>query len=146
MPDKYWKAIERRVARMFDTERIGSTGWQSPDWENEWTVGEVVCHEIPKWILAELAQAERCETDRPKLRLLVIHEKGEPLEEALVVVRLKQFLKLKQEAWEDASGGGNDGTKPNETKRAASGRDSTQNRTRRLSSELGATAPMEPRW
>ena len=116
MPDKYWKAIERRVARMFGTERIGSTGWQSPDFENGKVVGEVVCHEIPKWILAELAQAERCETDRPKLRLLVVHVKGEPLEAALVVVRLEQFLKLKQEAWENAGNDSNDSQEAKQVK------------------------------
>jgi len=92
MPDKYWKAIERRVARLFGTERIGTReGGPAPDWENDWTVGEVVCKDIPKWILAELAQAERREVDRPKLRLLVIHEKGQPLDSALVVMRLGQF-------------------------------------------------------
>ncbi|MGH7770942.1 MAG: hypothetical protein ACREQA_01750 [Candidatus Binatia bacterium] len=92
MPDKFWKAIERKVARMFGTERIGTReGGQAPDWENSWTVGEVCCHEVPKWVLRELAQAERRPTDRPKLRLLVIHEKGKALDQALVVTRLGQF-------------------------------------------------------
>jgi len=92
MPNKFWKTIERRIARMFGTERIGTKeGGPAPDWENEWTVGEVVCHEIPKWITEELAQAERRPTDRDKLRLLVIHEKGQDLGKALVVIRLGQF-------------------------------------------------------
>ena len=92
MSNTYWKAIERRVARLFGTERIGTReGGPAPDWENEWTVGEVVCHPIPEWILAELAQAERRVTDREKLRLLVIHEKGQELDKALVVMRLGQF-------------------------------------------------------
>jgi len=93
MPDRYWKAIERRVARLFDTRRIGTReGGPAPDWENDWTVGEVVCHPIPEWILKELAQAERRVTDRPKLRLLVIHEKGQDLDKALVVMKLGQFM------------------------------------------------------
>ncbi len=92
MPDKYWKAIERRVARLFGTERIGTReGGQAPDWENDWTVGEVVCHPVPKWLTEELAQAERRVTDRPKLRLLVVHEKGQDFDKALVVMRLGQF-------------------------------------------------------
>ncbi len=92
MPNRFWKTIERRIARMFSTERIGTReGRPAPDWENSWTVGEVVCHPVPKWILQELAQAERRLADRPKLRLLVIHEKGQTLEEALVVMRLSQF-------------------------------------------------------
>ncbi len=92
MPNTYWKTIERRVARMFSTERIGTReGGPAPDWENEWCVWEVVCHPVPEWILAELAQAERRPTERPKLRLLVIHEKRQPLDDALVVTRLGQF-------------------------------------------------------
>ena len=92
MPNTYWKTIERRIARMFGTERIGTReGGPAPDWENEWAVGEVVCHPVPRWILAELAQAERRPTERPKLRLLVIHEKRQPLDSALVVMRLGQF-------------------------------------------------------
>ena len=92
MPDRYWKAIERRVARLFDTRRIGTReGGPAPDWENDWTVGEVVCHPIPEWILKELAQAEQRVTDHPKLRLLVIHEKGQELDKALLVMRLGQF-------------------------------------------------------
>ncbi len=43
---------------------------------------------MPKWILDELAQAERRPADRDKLRLLVIHEKGQDLGKALVVIRL----------------------------------------------------------
>ncbi len=92
MPNTYWKTIERRIARLFGTRRIGTReGGPAPDWENEWTVGEVVCHPIPEWILEELAQAERRVTERLKLRLLVIHEKGQDLDNALVVMRLGQF-------------------------------------------------------
>jgi len=92
MPNTYWKSIERRVARLFGTRRIGTReGGQAPDWEYDWTIGEVVCHPIPEWILRELAQAERRQTDRDKLRLLVIHGKGHDLDKALVVMRLGQF-------------------------------------------------------
>lgn len=51
------------------------------------------CREIPAWILKELAQAERRATDRPKLRLSVIHEKGQELDDGLVVMRLGAFRK-----------------------------------------------------
>ena len=92
MPNTYWKSIERRIARLFGTHRIGTReGGQATDWESSWTVGEVVCHEIPKWVLAELAQSERRQTDCPKLRLLIIHEKGQDLDQALVILRLGQF-------------------------------------------------------
>ena len=92
MPNTYWKTIERRIARLFGTRRIGTReGGPAPDFENSWVVGEVVCHPIPEWILEELAQAERRVTDRTKLRLLVIHEKGQDLDKALVVMKLGQF-------------------------------------------------------
>ncbi len=79
---------------MFGTERIGTReGGPAPDWESETTVGEVVCHDLPKWLTEELAQAERRLTDRPKLRLLVVHETGQDLDKALVVMRLHQFRK-----------------------------------------------------
>ena len=92
VPNTYWKSIERRVARLFGTERIGTReGGPAPDFENSWVVGEVVCHPVPKWILAELAQAEQRQADCPKLRLLVIHEKGDDLDKALVVARLGDF-------------------------------------------------------
>ena len=92
MPNSYWKSVERRVARIFGTKRIGTReGGPAPDWESETTVGEVVCHDVPKWLTEELAQAERRVTDRPKLRLLVVHEKGQALNKALVVMRLGQF-------------------------------------------------------
>ena len=43
MPDRYWKAIERKVARLFGTRRIGTReGGPAPDWENEWTVGKEI--------------------------------------------------------------------------------------------------------
>lgn len=92
MPNTYWKSIERRIARLFGTRRIGTReGGPAPDWESDWTIGETVCHPIPRWILKELAQAERRPTDRDKLRLLVIHQKGQDLDKALVVMRLGQF-------------------------------------------------------
>lgn len=92
MSDKFWKAIERKVARIFGTTRIGTReGGPAPDLENSWIVGEVCCHRIPQWILDELAQAERRPTDRDKIRLLVIHHKGKKLDDALVVMRLWQF-------------------------------------------------------
>ena len=92
VPNTYWKSIERRIARIFGTQRIGTReGSPAPDFENSWVVGEVVCHTVPRWIIDELAQAERRQADRPKLRLLVIHEKGEDLDKAYVVTRLGDF-------------------------------------------------------
>ena len=95
MADKFWKAVERRIAKLFGTERIGAkNGNCQPDFINGWLVGEVVCHAVPKWIRAEHKQAinrayELVDTDR--LPILVIHEKGEDASTDLVVMKLDDF-------------------------------------------------------
>jgi hypothetical protein len=95
MADKFWKAVERRIAKLFGTERIGAkNGNCQPDFINEWLVGEVVCHAVPKWVRDEHRQA----LDRAamfvneKLPILVIHEKGEDASTDLVVLRLSDFV------------------------------------------------------
>jgi hypothetical protein len=95
MADKFWKAVERRIAKLFGTERIGAkNGNCQPDFINEWLVGEVVCHDVPKWVRDEHQQA----LDRAamfvneKLPILVIHEKGEDASTDLVVLRLSDFV------------------------------------------------------
>ena len=106
MADKFWKAVERRIAKLFGTERIGAkNGNCQPDFINDWLVGEVVCHAVPKWIRAEHRQAiDRVEKYRTqastegdkqfvdRLPILVIHEKGEDASTDLVVLRLTDFV------------------------------------------------------
>lgn len=97
MADKFWKAVERRIAKLFGTERIGAkNGDCQPDFVNDWLVGEVVCHDVPKWIRAEHSQAifraEVISQTDNKLPILVIHEKGEDASTDLVVLRLTDFV------------------------------------------------------
>jgi hypothetical protein len=105
MADKFWKAVERRIAKLFGTERIGAkNGNCQPDFINDWLVGEVVCHAVPKWIRAEHEQAIRRVREVKatssldgreyveKLPILVIHEKGEDASTDLVVLRLSDFV------------------------------------------------------
>lgn len=96
MADKFWKAVERRVAKLFGTERIGAkNGNNQPDFVNDWLVGEVVCHDVPKWIRDEHRQALYHRQSRNlwhHLPILVIHEKGEDELTDLVVLRLTDFV------------------------------------------------------
>jgi hypothetical protein len=95
MADKFWKAVERRIAKLFGTDRIGAkNGNCQPDFINDWLVGEVVCHAVPKWIRAEHKQAiDRAELlQNTFLPILVIHEKGEDASTDLVVLKLTDFV------------------------------------------------------
>jgi hypothetical protein len=99
MADKFWKAVERRIAKLFGTERIGAkNGNCQPDAINDWLTIEVVCHDVPKWIRAEHQQAidaaYRMAGKNPDyhLPILVIHEKGESESTDLVVLRLSDFV------------------------------------------------------
>jgi hypothetical protein len=94
LADKFWKAVERRIAKLFGTERIGAkNGNCQPDFINDWLVGEVVCHEVPKWIRAEHKQALDRAADEidQHLPILVIHEKGGSNDDDLVVLKLTDF-------------------------------------------------------
>ena len=102
--DKFWKAVERRIAVLFGTSRIGAkNGNCQPDFINNWLVGEVVCHAVPKWVRDEHQQAiDRAnyirnqsllgEKSLDRLPILVIHEKGEDASTDLVVLRLTDFV------------------------------------------------------
>jgi hypothetical protein len=93
MADKFWKAVERRIAKLFGTERIGAkNGNCQPDAINDWLTIEVVCHAIPKWVRAEHKQAIDAAWQTDKLPILVIHEKGESESTDLVVLRLSDFV------------------------------------------------------
>lgn len=96
MADKFWKAVERRIAKLFGTERIGAkNGNCQPDFVNDWLVGEVVCHDLPQWVWTEYSQATlRAHELRDKTRLpiLVIHEKNGLVEDDVVMLRLNDFV------------------------------------------------------
>jgi hypothetical protein len=97
MADKFWKAVERRIAKLFGTERIGAkNGNCQPDAINDWLTVEVACHAVPKWVRAELQQAIDAavvlDQIRPHLPIFVVHEKGEDASTDLVVLRLTDFV------------------------------------------------------
>ena len=55
MPDKFWKAKERRVLKWFGLTRIGGTGHKNPDGRGDNVAIEVFTYNIPNKLLEELA-------------------------------------------------------------------------------------------
>lgn len=57
MPDKRWKAQERRIAHLLGLERVGATGKATPDLVGEHLLVEVKDRaELPIWLLTALTQ------------------------------------------------------------------------------------------
>jgi len=63
MADKFWKAKERRILRLFGLTRIGGTGHKNPDGRGDNVAIEIFTHAIPDWLAKEFAQAENCLAD-----------------------------------------------------------------------------------
>ena len=105
MPNNFWKDCERRYARRYGTERIGSKqGVGQPDFRNKWLVAEVATHPIPQWVRDELQQAiddsERNQVPyevlgrkgtTTRLPIFIVHQKGDAYEEDLVVMKESDY-------------------------------------------------------
>ena len=89
---KPWKDHERKAAAAIGGKRLGATGTNSPDAENEW-----LSIECKAWKLgcrkaeAVLEQAERNATSG-KLPIGLIHTHGRTHAKDLVVLRWSDFL------------------------------------------------------
>ena len=90
MADATWKAVERRIARAFGTERTGCTGQATPDFETDWIVAEIKHRKaLPKWLAGALEQVLGHKRDA-KLPIVILHEKSK--RDSLVLLRLSDFL------------------------------------------------------
>lgn len=100
MTDKLWKSVERRVAAFLGGIRVPITGRQrgaTPDVEHPFFSIEVKHREtMPFWILDAMDQADAVgRADR--LPLVVLHMKGQAIEDSLTVMRLSDILKMYRE-------------------------------------------------
>jgi len=88
-----WKRVEREIAKRFGTNRNTAKGLAVPDVVTESFSIEVKSRKkVPRWIKNAVKQAENnCVSGT--LPLVVIHESGEPYNDALVIMRLKDFLR-----------------------------------------------------
>lgn len=89
MPEKRWKAQERRIARLLNGHRNPNTGAAAPDVETEWLCVEVKDREeLPAWIHAALATA-RGHAGGNRLGIAVLSSRTEVID--LVVMDLRDF-------------------------------------------------------
>ena len=94
MPDKTWKSIERKLARMFGTERNQDT--HGLDFLTDRIAAEVKHREFfPNWLMDAMAQIEVAY--QPVIRripVLFLHMKGQPIGKTLAVMSADDLKKL----------------------------------------------------
>ncbi|GIV58379.1 MAG: hypothetical protein KatS3mg042_1292 [Rhodothermaceae bacterium] len=97
MPEKTWKAVERKVAERLGGRRVPVTGrsrGDAPDVAHAWLSIEIKHRaRLPAWIEDAMLQAEAAARE-DQLPVAVLHERGRRHDEDLVVLRLRDF-----EAW-----------------------------------------------
>lgn len=88
-----WKRAERRIAQLTGGCRVPVTGRRGqPDVAHPWLAIEVKTRErLPRWLVAALAQA-RDAASSDQLPVVVLHERGMRYRDALLVLRLADFL------------------------------------------------------
>ncbi len=97
---KDWKACERKIAEILGGVRVPVTGRQrgaTPDVEHPVLSIEVKSRKsLPAWLLDALEQAQAASTDG-RLPVAVLHQDRQQYADALVVVKLEDFVKLVRE-------------------------------------------------
>jgi hypothetical protein len=94
---KDWKACERRIAQLLGGQRVpvsGRSRGDAPDIAHERLSIEVKSRKtLPAWLLDALAQA-RAATKDGRVPVAVLHQDGQQYRDALVVMRLADFVEL----------------------------------------------------
>jgi len=91
---KTWKAVEQRLAKRLDGERIGCTGGATPDVVSDWLSIEIKTRKrLPQWLKDAIAQAVS-NVWGYRLPVVILHEIGQHHDDDLVLLKLKDF-----EAW-----------------------------------------------
>ncbi len=89
MPDKSWKAFERRVAKKIGGRRTGVLGGEDVE-HPRWSIECKLLQFLPKWLTEIMKQAEdNCPTG--KIPLAVVKQKYDNDEDAYVILRSKNF-------------------------------------------------------
>lgn len=103
MPDKLWKATERRVAKQLGGKRVPVSGRQrgdSPDVEHEdFSIEVKSWYNIPDWLYDAVDQAKKSATG-DKIPLVVLHKKGMKTNTDLAIFEMSGIMKLYQEILE----------------------------------------------
>lgn len=90
-PEKYWKYVERKVARIIGGKRIPAAGEKLPDVVSDFLVVEVKSRKaLPRWIVEALASAQgKAKSDQ--FPAAVLWEYGES--DGILVCSLRDFAK-----------------------------------------------------
>ena len=94
MTDKTWKQAEREVAARIGGVRTANyaLGLRTPDCESDWLSVELKHRKtLPGWLLDALDQAET-NASAGTLAVAVLHQAGQRYDDALVVLRLSDFV------------------------------------------------------
>ena len=90
MPDKTWKAVERRIAAAHGTQRTGPTGRLGPDAVTEWLVIQVKHRKVlPQW-MGDALRTIRSQAQPGQLGIVVAHEQGD--RDSWVIMSHKDFV------------------------------------------------------
>jgi len=91
MPDKVWKAVERKLARRFGTTRVGARDDVQMDIDAGHLSIEVKHRDkLPKWIKDAVVQAIR-NAGVSQLPIVILHESGQRHDNDIVMMRLKDY-------------------------------------------------------
>lgn len=92
-----WKQRERDVARLLGGTRVGPSGQDTNDVDHPVLAIEVKYRShLPAWAIECLEQARKARRATGKIPIAVLAEKGRRNEDNLVVMRLGDFLTLKE--------------------------------------------------
>lgn len=90
MPDKTWKQVERRVAKMHGTTRTGPTGIKGPDAVTDWLAIQVKHRKVlPQW-MGDALRLIRSQAGPGQLGIVVAHELYD--RDSWVIMSHKDFL------------------------------------------------------
>ena len=96
---KDWKTCERRIAQLLGGQRVPVSGrarGYAPDVEHPDLAIECKSRrQLPAWLLDALAQA-RAATKDGRVPVVVLHQDRQQYRDALVVMRLADFLELQE--------------------------------------------------
>ncbi len=96
---KDWKACERHVAELLGGKRVPVSGrarGDAPDVAHQRLSIEVKSRKtLPAWLLDALAQAQAATKDG-RVPVAVLHQDCQPYQNALVVMRLGDFVELQE--------------------------------------------------
>jgi len=95
MPDKTWKAAERRICKLLGGVRRGPTGRDDSDCVGTEPFAVEIKHRkaFPVWLKEAMAQSVE-NAKSSEIPIVVLHEHRQAYRDALVVVRLSVFSEI----------------------------------------------------